>query len=285
VPIMPRKSCFLLAAILGPVVLTCVTAGCQTKQPAPAEAPATVQLQTYTAPDQSASAGVPAGWQATSGSQTVIQMSGPQGATVVLGNTVVAQNAAFQLGQKPANGVDLSMPYTATLGQKLGMIFQQSAASAGKPVVQLTVDSTTPLQLPAAIGQCSRFVADFTGQQGAMKMMAVFCSLPIDTAGRYKNVMLVAQAPTAIAAQLAPTAQAIFRSYRIPATWLQRKLAPVTASPLAPAAANAEAAMINRATMQSAAAVSNSANCFDLSVLRQTPTYQLPRSCGGTMPD
>ena len=43
--------------------------------------------------------------------------------------------------------------------------------------------------------------------------------------------------------------------------------------------------MINRATMQSAAAVSNSVNCFDLSVLRETPTYQLPRSCGGTTPD
>ena len=196
-PIMTRKSCLLLAATLGPVILTCVTAGCQTKAPAATEAPAPVQLQTYTAPDQSASAGVPAGWQATNGSQTVIQMTGPQGATVVLGNTAVAQNAAFQPGQKPANGVDLSMPYSATLGQKLSMIFQQSAAAAGAPAAQLTMDSTTPLQLPATIGQCARFVADFTGPKGATKMMAVFCSLPLDTAGRYKNIMLVAEAPPA----------------------------------------------------------------------------------------
>ena len=34
-----------------------------------------------------------------------------------------------------------------------------------------------------------------------------------------------------------------------------------------------------------AAAANNSANCFDLSVLRETPTYDLPRSCGGTKPD
>jgi hypothetical protein len=165
------------------------------------------------------------------------------------------------------------------------MIFQQSAAAAGAPAAQLTVDSTTPLQLPATIGQCARFVADFTGPKGATKMMAVFCSLPLDTAGIYKNIMLVAEAPPAVAAQLAPTAQAIFQSYRIPATWLQKKLAPFTAPPMAAAAANAEAAMINRETMQSAAAVSTSANCFDLTVLRQTPTYQLPRSCGGTAPD
>jgi hypothetical protein len=282
---MTRKSCLPLAATLGPVIFTCLTAGCQTKPAAPSEAAAPVQLQTYTAPDQSASAGVPAGWQATSGSQTVIQMAGPQGATVVLGNTAIAKNAAFQLGQKPGNGVDLSMPYSATLGQKLGMIFQQSAAAAGAPAAQLTVDSTTPLQLPATIGQCARFVADFTGAKGATKMMAVFCSLPLDSAGIYKNIMLVAEASPAVAAQLAPTAQAIFQSYRIPATWLQKKLAPFTAPPMAAATANAEAAMINRETMQSAAAVSNSANCFDLTVLRQTPTYQLPRSCGGTMPD
>jgi hypothetical protein len=166
------------------------------------------------------------------------------------------------------------------------MIFQQSAAAAGTPAAQLTVDSTTPLQLPATIGQCARFVADFTGPKGATKMMAVFCSLPLDTAGRYKNIMLVAEAPPAVAAQLAPTAQAIFQSYRIPADWLQKKLAPFTAPPAASSAATAaETAMINRATMQSAAAVTNSANCFDLSVLRETPTYQLPRSCGGSMPD
>jgi hypothetical protein len=135
-------------------------------------------------------------------------------------------------------------------------------------------------------------VADLSGDQGAMKLMAVFCSMPVDSGGTYKNIMLLAQAPAAIAAQAAPTAQSVFQSYRIPSTWLQRKLAPFTAPPAAAAtaavsaaASNAEAAMIMRSTMQSQAAVNNSANCFDLTVLRETPTYQLPRSCGGTAPN
>jgi hypothetical protein len=271
------------------VVLASLTAGCQTAKPAAAPAASTsIQLQPYTASDQSASAGIPSGWTVTSGAQTVIQIAGPAGETVSLGNAAIAKNAAFQLGQKPAGGIDLSMPYTATLPQKLTMIIQQSAVAAGNPQPQVTIDSTTPLQLPATIGQCSRIVADLNGKQGPMKLMVVFCSLPVDSGGIYKNIMLVAQAPAATAAQSAPTAQAIFQSYRIPSTWLQRKLAPFTAPAPAPAnaaATAAEAAAINRATMQSAAAISNSANCFDLTVLRETPTYQLPRSCGGTMPD
>jgi len=40
-----------------------------------------------------------------------------------------------------------------------------------------------------------------------------------------------------------------------------------------------------RDTMMGIAGADNSANCFDLSVLRETPTYELPRSCGGSKPD
>jgi hypothetical protein len=267
------------------VVFASLTVGCHAAQPATTPAPAAPQLQPYTASDQSASAGVPAGWQVTKGEGTLIQMSNPQGVAVSLGTTVIARNAAFQPGQKSANGVDLSMPYTATLPQKLTMIFQQSAAAAGKPDPKLTVDSTTPLQLPATIGQCARFVADMTGPQGPMKLMAVFCSLPVDSGGTYKNIMLLAQAPAGVASQAAPTAQAIFQSYRIPTAWLQKKLAPFSVPPQTAAATAAAVAAINRSTAIGMAGADNSANCFDLSVLRETPTYQLPRSCGGTMPD
>jgi hypothetical protein len=38
-----------------------------------------ISLQAYTAPDQSASVGVPAGWKVTKGDHGVIQMSGPHG--------------------------------------------------------------------------------------------------------------------------------------------------------------------------------------------------------------
>ncbi|HEV2619489.1 MAG TPA: hypothetical protein VGU23_06065 [Acidobacteriaceae bacterium] len=273
--IATRKNFLLLAATAAPLLFIPLTAVSQ---------PAT-QLQPYTATDQSASAGVPSGWQVTRGQGTIIQMTGPQSVTVSLGNGAITRNAPFQLGQKPANGVDFSMPYSAPFAQKFTMILEQSVAAAGKPVAPITIESSTPIQVPPTVGQCGRIVASFTGQQGAMKLMATFCSLPLDSGGVYKNIMLLAQAPAATAAQAAPVAQAIFRSYRIPPAWLQSKLAPFTAPPVSAANAAAEAAMINRSTALSAAAVNNSANCFDLTVLRETPAYQLPRSCGGLKPD
>jgi hypothetical protein len=113
----------------------------------------------------------------------------------------------------------------------------------------------------------------------------VICSLALDAGGGYKNILLYATAPAATATQAAPVAQTVFQSYRIPATWLQRKLAPVNASPTAAMGNAAAAAMANRSTALGIAGADNSANCFDLGVLRQTPAYELPRSCGGTKPD
>ena len=254
-----------------------------TAQSAQNAAPA-VALQPYTAPDQSASAGVPSGWHVTKGGETVIAMTGPQGETVTLGLTIVAHDAAFQLGQRAANGIDLSMPFTATLAQKLTMIYQQGGATSGRPIGEVTIASFTPLQLPAAVGQCGRVVAGFTGQKGPTKVMAVVCSLPRDAGGNYKNILLAAQAPASVATQSAPAAQAIFRSYTLPPAWLQKKLAPVGVMAPMPAMP-ASAGGMNSSTINSIQGTNNSVNCFSLGVLRQTPTYDLPRSCGGTRPD
>jgi len=242
-----------------------------------------IQLQPYTAPDQSASAGVPSGWQVTKGAETVIQMTGPQGETVFLGNTIVAKDGPFQAGQRGANGIDLSMPYSATLAQKLTMIFQQNAAVAGKPAPQVTFNSATPIQAPPILGQCGRFVASVSDAKGPMKVMGVYCSFPVDSGGAYKNVMLLAQAPAAVAPQSAPIAQAIFQSYRIPLAMLKRKLAPFYAPP-PPMPAGGGGGM-NSSTILGEAGADNAANCFDLSILRDTSTHDLPRSCGGTRPD
>jgi hypothetical protein len=264
-----------------------IAAHCQAAKPAvPAMA-----LQPYSAPDQSASAGIPAGWKVTSAGQTVLRLAGPNGEAAVLGNTVIAHNAAFQVGQRPANGIDISMPSSASLDQKLVMILQQGAANTHKPISQVTINSATPLKLPPAMGQCGRFVASANINQGPMQLLAVLCSLPVDAAGNYKTIALMGQAPTAIAAQSAPAVQAIFGSYRIPAPWLQRKLAPVDAPAPGgstsgnPAADIAAANMIMGQTNHMISGASTSVNCFDLTVLRQTPTSMLPRSCGGTQPD
>jgi hypothetical protein len=219
----------------------------------------------------------------TKGAETVIIMTGPGGETVSLGNAIIAKNGAFQAGQRGANGIDLSMPYNATLVQKLTMIFEQNAAISGKAAPKVNFTSATPIQVPPILGHCGRFVADLTADQGAMKLMGVFCSFPLDSGGAYKNVILLAQAPAATAAQSAPTAQAVFQSYRIPATWLQKKLAPFYAPP-PPMPAMGGGGM-SPSVIYGADSATMMANCFDLSILRDTPTHDLPRSCGGTRPD
>jgi len=218
----------------------------------------------------------------TKGAETVILMTGPQGETVSLGNTIVAKNGAFQAGQRGANGIDFSMPYNATLAQKLTMIFRQNAAVSGMPAPQVTFNSATPIQVPPVLGQCGRFVATLSDAKGPMKVMGVYCSFPVDSGGAYKNVLLLAQAPAAVAAQAAPIAQAVFQSYRIPPPMLQRKLAPFYAPPPPMPAGGGG---MNGSVIFGEAGALNSANCFDLSILRDTPTRDLPRSCGGTRPD
>ena len=281
-----RKLPLLLAATAVSVIAISPAAGCQAPKPAATAAVPATQLQPYTAPDKSASAGVPSGWKVTKGQETVIGMSGPQGETVVLGNTLVVRNGAFQPGQRGSNGIDFSMPYTAPLTQKLIMIVQQNAAVSGKPAPQINITSATPIQVPAVLGQCGRFVAAIDGSQGSMKIMGLLCSLPLDTGGAYKNIMLMAQAPAASAAQSASTAQAVFQSYRIPAPWLQKKLAPHNPPPPPPMPVRTGSAPgMNSSTILGEQGADISANCFDLAVLRETPNYLLPRSCGGTKPD
>jgi hypothetical protein len=243
-------------ALVSAVVFCAVSASCQTATPATAA----IALQPYTASDQSATAGVPAGWKVT------------------------ARNGTFQLGQKPANGIDLSMPSTATLAQKLQMIFEQAQTLGGDPLSQFVLNSGTAIQVPASLGQCGRFVLSFTTSKGAQKAMGLFCSLPADVTGAYKNILLVAQAPAAVAAQLAPAAQAIFQSYKIPPSWMQRKLAPFAVIP-AGATMPTVVGVIGAPVVGAPALPTNVSNCFDLSVLRQTPNWQLPQSCGGPRPD
>jgi hypothetical protein len=241
-------------------------------------AASSVQLQPYTAPDQSAQAGVPQGWTVSSGAQTVIAMTGPQGEIITLGRTFVARNAAFQAGQKGTGGADLSMPYSANLEQKFTMIWDQGAALAGQQPQPVTFNSATPIQMPAALGQCGRFVASTTLPSGAVKLMGAFCSLPLDSGGTYKNILLLAQAPSNLAQQEAPLAQAVFSSYRVPTAMLEKKLAPFSMPPM-PAGGGAGG------ILPGLAASNTFATCFDESVIRQYGPNQLPQECGGRAPN
>ena len=272
-----KKSLLRLAASAACLCSIAATASAQAGQPAAAP-----QLKPYTAPDQTASAGVPPGWTVTSGSDTVIQMTVPQGETVYLGKTFIAHDGAFQPGQHGPGPADLSMPNSASLADKLTMIFQQNAAVSGKTPPQITLNSATPIQLPASFGQCGRLIATLSGAQGPMKVMTALCSLPPDANGYYKNITLLAQAPAGVAAQSAPIAQAIFSSYRVPPAMLQKKLGPVTLPP--PPMPSGGGAMPRMPTIAPLEDDTNT-KCYDLVVIRETPKYQLPVSCGGTKPD
>lgn len=263
----------VILAVMG--ICTFVSAAAQSNPPA-----SSIQLQPFTAPDGSASAGVPAGWQVTEATGTAISMKGPKGENIELGIGYVAHDGAFQAGQKGPDGSYITMPYSAKLTDKLIMIVQQDAAIGAKPATQVQFVSAAPMQLPAAFGQCGRFVINISSGSTQSKAMGVFCSLPRDTAGFFKNFLLMGSATAATAAQDAPIVQAIFASYKIPPSWLERKFAPFTAPP----APQGSAADIQRAALLQQRAIDQGFQCVNLALLN-TPDRETPRACGGTAPN
>lgn len=215
------------------------------------------------------------------GADTVIVMDGPQNERIFLGKTFIARNGAFQLGQRPVGGVDLTMPYGASLAQKFSMLVAFSSSAGGTPS-QLKIISAAPIQVPAILGQCGRFIADGTSANGPVKIEALLCSLPIDSGGVYKNIFKLAQAPATIAAQERATAEAVFASYRVPQPLLRGKLAPFTPLPMArPGMGGVPGSVPGGVVPSSPDAATTMANCFDLTVLRDTPRRDLPPECGG----
>src|ERR1700689_1871927 len=92
-----------------------------------------VQLQPYTAQDQSVSAGVPSGWKVASAAGGSFNMTGPQGETITFGDVFLADDGPFQLGQRGPGPALLSMPSSAKLTDKLTMFIQQQELFAGSP--------------------------------------------------------------------------------------------------------------------------------------------------------
>ena len=187
-------------------------------------------LQPFTAPDQSASVGVPRGWKVTRSADTVIQLEGPAGETIFLGHTAIAHDGPYQAGH--AAGADLSMPYSWPLTRKLTALLEGASARSVEHATNISVVSATPLQAPPMFGDCARMVVKFTGSHGPMIFATKLCSLPRDSAGYYKNFFLAAQAPADIAEREGALARAVFASYQVAAPLRQRILAPYTPAPV-----------------------------------------------------
>jgi hypothetical protein len=269
-----------------------VSAGAQAKPATAPAAPLTlppVQLQPYTAQDQSVSAGVPAGWKVVSAVGGSMNMSGPQGETINFGDVFVAHDGPFQLGQKGPGVAVMTMPSSAKLSDKLVMFLQQEESLAGTPIAQIKFIYATPLQMPAIMGQCGMFAIDFSAPATPAKGAGVFCSLPPDSAQLFKIVLLLGSAPAAIAAQTAPTVAAVYKSYKIAPGWVQKMLAPYTvpasASPGQAAGSAAETQMYLRAMANNQRVIDHGFTCADAGILGNGSNWETPRECGGWAPN
>jgi hypothetical protein len=204
-------------------IASVISAQAQTISPAAAP----VQLEPYTAPDKSASAGVPPGWQVTNAGNGAIAMTGPQGQAVSV-NVIVTHDGPFQLGQKGSSGADLTMPSAAKLSDKLVMVLEQQAALKGMPVPQLKYLYAAPIKMPSGMGQCGMFAVSASGGANPGDGMGVFCSFADSSAKFFKSFLMYGAAPTAIAAQTAPTVEAVLKSYKLAPGWSQKILSPYT---------------------------------------------------------
>ena len=258
---------------------------------APAALPAVppVQLQPYTAQDQSVSAGVPAGWKVISAAGGSVNLSGPQGETINFGDIFVAHDGPFQLGQKGPGAAVMTMPSTAKLSDKLVMFLQQEQSLAGKPVAQIKFIYAAPVQVPATMGQCGMFAVDFTGTAAPSKGMGVFCSLQPDTAQMFKLVLLLGTAPSAIAAQTLPTVAAVYKSYKIAPGWVQKMLSPYdlppSGSPGPGPGSAAQTQMYLNAMANQQAVIDHGFRCADAGILGNGSNWETPRECGGWAPN
>ena len=178
-------------------------------------------------------------------------MKGPHGEVIQLGTSFIAHDGPLQAGQPGPSGSFMTMPYSAKLTDKLVMILQQDAAISGKPAPQIQFLSATPLQMPAALGQCGKFVISVTGVPTPSKAMGNFCSLPTDTSGFFKNFLMMGSSTPDVAAQDAPTVQAVFASFKIPPDWMSKKFAPFTPPPMAAAPSGASNAQLQSILRQS----------------------------------
>lgn len=268
----------LVLAVFGFAAAQTSTATAQ--QPAASAPASSVTLQPYTAPDQSVTVGVPAGWKVTKGEYGVVQMSGPQGESISLGNGLFVKNGPYQPGQKAMGPISLSIPYQTPLGQKYAIIWKEAVAASGDPSGRATLISSRVIPL-GKIAECGVFLGSETDKQGSAKFETRFCSLPMDTNGIYKLFWMNARIPDALAAQERTTAEAVLSSYKpSPATLrllLQPSTPPMPPPNLGAGGGGAGAGMSS--AMYASRMADQSATCMDLGVIREVPERKLPDYC------
>ena len=211
----------------------------------------------------------------------MIQMSGPQGEVISLGNGLFVMNGPFKLGQMSSGPIQMTMPYQATLAQKYAMVWQQASAQAGDPTAQVNIVSATPI--PLKVAQCGIFLGKLTNKQGASNFESRFCALPMDTNGVFKLFWLNASLPVALVAKERATAEAVLASYKPSPASLKLILAPATppmAPPSAPRMGGGGGGGGGESPGEYAERTAEQTNtCMDLGVIREVPEWRLPSYC------
>jgi hypothetical protein len=213
----------------------------------------------------------------TKAAYAVIQMSGPNGEAISLGNTIFVRNGPYQPGQRASGLISITMPNQATLAQKVAIVWQQAAAASGDPSARVTVTSATPVPL-GNIAQCGIFLGSETNAQGAQNFETRFCSLPMDTNGVYKLFYVNARIPASLAAQERATAEAVLASYKPSTASLKALLQPST-PPLPPAGAAGPGGAPMSSTLYAEQQAQQTSDCMDEGVIRGEPEWQLPPYC------
>ncbi len=207
----------------------------------------------------------------------MIQMSGPQGEEISLGNGLLVMNGPFQPGQRANGPISMTMPYQAPLAQKYAMLWQQASAQAGDPTAQVSIVSATPIPL-GNVAQCGIFLGKQTNAKGAFNFESRFCALPMDTNGVFKLFWLNATIPAALAAEERATAEAVLASYKPSLASLKLILQPAT-PPMAPPSSGGAVGGGMSPGEWAARSADETANCMDEGVIREEPEWRLPPYC------
>ena len=135
--------------------------------------------------------------------------------------------------------------------------------------VESSVSDLQPaIQLNRDLGQCGSFAGNMTDPSGNLAVTGALCVMPLENAGDFKTILILAQVPAAESATLTQLAQQIFASYNVPVAYLQTLLKPWDQT------AGRPVVIMNPVSTQ----------CFEMAVLHGAPQSQLPGACGGTAP-
>jgi hypothetical protein len=260
---------------------------------------ATLGLKQYVLPDHTASVMLPESWKVTQTGVALIYAEGPNGEMAMFGVLIPAHDGSTT----SITPTVLNQPYSAGAKDKFTQSLAWVRTRNGNGAVPIDFKSETPIKnAPTAFGNCSNLTALLgAAGQGQVAVEADLCSMPVDSAGNYKNFFKVVGVSASMAKPERSALEAILGSYQInPAalaqvqktgsqgnsatanssalTWAQA-IAQVNAMKQASAITNMQANGINAATMNSMRGANNAANNFDMGVIRgDTPVYAVGQS-------